>query len=167
MVHIVTPGDTNEFNDRAEDYHRREYWPQYKAFREGRTAPIGIDIDSVEWISPNIATELRYFGVHTVEQLADASDLLCGKVPNGWELREFARSVCKANLENKSLNQVTALKDQLDSTNKQLAHAMEVISQMQAQMSVSLVDARGEPLRAQEAPRRGRPKKVTDQTVTE
>ena len=33
MVHIITPGDKNEINTRAEDYHKREHWQAYNAFR--------------------------------------------------------------------------------------------------------------------------------------
>jgi len=135
MVNIITPGDKNEVDDVACDFHRREHWAEYKAFREGRTAPIGTPLDDVNFISPHVATELRYHGCHTVEQLADGSDLLCNQIANGFALREFARALCKVNADNKSLGRVNALQVELDKANATIAN-------MQKQLAV-LFDARG------------------------
>lgn len=169
MVTILTPGDNNNIvDDYADDFHKREHWREYRAFREGKTGPIGKDIDECNYVPPQMATELRILGVHTEEQLADASDLLCGRVANGYELREFARSMCKANLENKSLHQVTALK-------QELAKSQETAAAMQKQldeMRGMIVDSKGEPMTSAapvveesiSEPRRspGRPKKITE-----
>ena len=114
MVEIVTPGDKNIVDCPASDYHKREYWPQYKAFRDGRGTPIGKPIDECMYISPSVATELRYLGVQTEEQLADASDLLCNNVADGWRLRDYARVVCKTTKDSQGLGQVHVLKGQLE-----------------------------------------------------
>lgn len=127
FVHIVTPGDKNAVDDFAQDFHRREHWAEYKAFRDGRTAPLGMSIDECTFISPSIATELKYLGVHTVEQLADGADILCNQIANGWELREYARAVCKANKDNQSLEQVNLLKGEL-------VKSQEMILQMQSEL---------------------------------
>lgn len=163
MVNIVTPGDTNVIDTRAEDYHRREYWQQYRAFRDGKAAPIGKQIDEVEWISPSIATELRYYGVHTLEQLADASDYLCDQVPNGWELRAYSQAVVKVDRENKSLGQVGALKAELEKS-------QEVIQAMQKELNEMrglILNPEGQPVKIErpieaeqpEIKKRGRPRK--------
>lgn len=114
FVQIVTPGDTNNVDDFAQDYHKREHWQSYRAFREGRTAPMGMPIEEASFISPEVATELRYLHVHTIEQLADAADYLCGQIPNGWDMREFARAMCKANAKNQNLNEINVLKAELN-----------------------------------------------------
>ena len=135
MVNIVTPGDKNEVDDFAEDFHRREHWKAYKAFRDGTGAPIGKSIEECTYVSSSIATELRYLGCHTEEQLADGSDILCNQVANGFELREFARAMVKANLENKSLGQVNMLKSELLSAQALSAKQGSMIAELQAQMA--------------------------------
>lgn len=142
MVHIVTPGDTNNVvDDHAADFHKREHWREYKAFRDGKTAPLGKDIDEcTSYISSPVATELRYLGVHTEEQLADASDLLCGRIANGFDLREFARSSCQARNTSKDQGAVLALKTQLEDSQKMIA---ELQKQMAKISSGALLDSKG------------------------
>lgn len=131
FVSIVTPGDKNSVDDFAQDYHKREYFRQYAAFRAGKTAPIGLDIEECSFISAPVATELRYRGILVVEQLAEASDEICNILPDGYNLREFARAMVKATIENKSLGHVNVLKIELENTKKQM-------QEMQAQMTALL-----------------------------
>jgi len=130
VVKVVTPGDKNEHEDYATDYHRREFWPHYKAFREGRTAPLGMPIDQCEFVSSSVAIELMYLGVKTREQLADASDALCDRVPNGWELREYARAICQAESSQKN-PEVLALRTQLEQQNAVIEQLKEQVGNMQ------------------------------------
>lgn len=155
FVEVITPGDTNKFNDVAEDYHKREFWQHYKAFREGRSAPVGTPVSEAEWISSGIATELMYHGCHTLEQLADASDYLCNILPSGWELREYAKAVCKVNQENKSLGQVHALQEQL----AQMQAEMEEMRKKAAARDEALERQLQSMETAQEKRGRGRPSK--------
>lgn len=147
FVEIVTPGDKNTVDDFAQDFHRREHWEQYRAFRDGRTAPIGEPIEECSFVPSHIATELKYLKVHTVEQLAEASDILCDRVANGHQLREHARAVVKAKNSSKSLEQVNALKSELD-------RAMKMIAELQGQRNGA------QPVEAVSKGKRGRPKKV-------
>lgn len=164
-VEIITPGDKNTVDEFADAYHKREFYPQYEAYRAGRTAPIGTPIDECEFISPHVAIELRYQGCHTLEQLADGSDTLCQIIPNGWELREFARQLAMVKRKNEASNEVNVLKAQLLKSN-------EVIAAMEARMSAmesQLVDPSGQvvslPLVDTEpvvAKKRGRPPKIIE-----
>ena len=154
FVEIITPGDKNTVDDFAQDFHRREHWRQYKAFRDGKSAPIGIPIEECSFIAPSVLTELKYLGVHTVEQLADASDVLCGRAPNGFDLREYARAVVKASVDSKSLGQVNLLKDELEK-------AQKMIAELQAQMT----EVKTETAEIKRSP--GRPKKSETIQVTE
>ena len=157
MVHVIVPGDKNEVDDFATDWHRREFWPQYKAFRSGNNVPLGTAIEECTFISANVALELKYLGVHTLEQLADGSDLLCNQIPNGWELREYARAVVKANMENKGLAQVNVLKAELEKSQEMIA-AMQ--KEMQA-MQGMLLNAKGEQIPTEQIKRGpGRPAKI-------
>lgn len=155
MVKIITPGDTNDVDTHAEDYHRREHWREYKAFRDGNGAPIGLNLDDCDYVAPQIVTELKYRNCHTQEQLADASDFLCDQIPNGHELREFARGAVKAEALNSNQNNVSALKDELTRSNLIIAE----MRQAQEAMRLQLVDLQGKPL---EKDKGGRPKKTAN-----
>jgi len=171
-VHIKTPGDTNVIDTHAEEYHRREHFRQYQAFRNGHTGPIGMPIDEATFVSQHIATELKIMGCHTVEQLADGSDVLCGQIPNGFELREFARAMMASRKDDKALQQVAALKTELDASQK----AMREMQQQMQVMQAMILNSRGEPvgtieaepatqeaadiISAEPAKRRGRPRKI-------
>lgn len=153
FVHIITPGDTNSVEDFAQDFHKREHWPQYKAFRDGRTAPIGTSIEDCAFISSHIATELRYFGVQTLEQFADSSDDLCNRIANGWELREFARTKVKAELANVNGGQVILLQTELEKS-------QQVIAELQEQMKMVLADRTGKVEKVIAKPKRAYNRKV-------
>ena len=119
MVRVVTPGDKNEYDGEATDYHKREYWQQYKAFREGKGTPIGTPLEECTWIPHPVALEMKFRQCHTMEQLADASDVFVDNIANGWTLREHARVMCKVKMDSKQLAQVTALQTQLDTERKE------------------------------------------------
>lgn len=142
-VHIKTPGDKNEVDDFAQPFHKKEHWAAYTAFREGRTAPMGVPLDECSFISPNIAIELKVMGVHVLEQLADASDHLCNHVANGWELREYARAMVKVNSDSKSSAELISVKGEL-------AKAQEMIAAMQSQMRGLVLDKNGTPVESAE-----------------
>lgn len=136
MVNVVTPGEKNIVDDFAQDYHRQQFYPQYKAFRDGKTAPIGTPLEEVDFIGGGILTELKYREVHTVEQLADAGDSLCAIIPNGYELRANAQAIVKSNIDNKTLSQVNVLKLELEKSQKEMEKLRE-------EMKSFLVDSKG------------------------
>lgn len=148
FVEIITPGDKNTVDDFAEEFHKREHWKEYQAFRAGKTAPLGKPVEDCEYISPPQATELRIHHCHTEEQLADASDILVNQIPNGWTLREFARAMCKARRDNKDLNKVNALQAELSRTQADLAELKRLFT------------GSSESVVTEEIKKRGRPKKV-------
>lgn len=121
FVEIVTPGDTNKYDNVATSWHKRTFWRQYQAFREGRTAPLGMPIEQAQFVSNHLSIELRILGVHTVEQLADASEDLCNQVPDGFQLREFARAYCKAQIANKDSPKVIAMGNEIEMLKREIA----------------------------------------------
>lgn len=136
MVHIKTPGDKNEVDDCVTDYHRREYWLQYQAFRSGKTAPLGKMLEECDFVPPQIALELKVLGCHTLEQLADASDLLANQIPSGWELRVYAQAMVASEAKNKDSGEIKIVSSALDAANAQIA-------ELQRQMA-QLVNSQGE-----------------------
>jgi hypothetical protein len=140
MVEIITPGDKNSVDDRVQDYHKREYWEQYTAFRKGKSAPIGKNIDQCEFISATIATELHYLGVHVVEQLASASDDLCAQVANGFDLREIARAFVSA--EETIINpKIGAMKSQIEQSNATIEELQKQLAAMQAHLNMPKLES--------------------------
>lgn len=130
MVHIITPGDKNEIDAVAQDFHKREHWKAYTAFRNGSGVIIGKPLEECTYVPPSVTLELKYRGCHTEEQLADASDLLCGQIGNGYNYREFAKASQKAALDNKSLGQVHVLQ-------AELAKTQATLKAMQEQMGIA------------------------------
>lgn len=168
MVQIITPGDKNEVDDVACDFHRREHWAQYKAFRDGKTAPLGTSLDDCGFVNPNVATELRYHGCHTVEQLADCSDALCNIIPNGWDLREFARAKCKAALDSKGNEQVNVLKIELEKSRAVQAEMQKQLNEMKGLLYSAKGEVVSAPALEEEKPTKklGRPRKI-ETNITE
>lgn len=139
FVHVRTPGDKNEIETFAEDYHRRAFFANYKAFRDGKGIPLGTPIEECTYVAPSIQTELKYLGCHTEEQLADASDILVDQIPDGYSLREFARASCKVKVDNAASGQVNLLRAEnikLQETVARLAQEMDKVK--------SLVNPQGE-----------------------
>lgn len=162
FVHVRTPGDKNEIETFAEDDHRREFFHQYRAYRDGKGIPLGTPVEECNYIAPSIQTELVYLGIRTEEQLADASEIALERIPDGFSLREFARANCKVKFDNAASGQVNLLKSEmlkLQETIKAQAQQMETLK--------ALVNPQGEPLSQvvsevleTEKRGRGRPKKL-------
>jgi hypothetical protein len=132
FVRVVTPGDKNDVDDFAQDYHRREYWNHYRNFRDGKGIPLGTPIEDCHYVAPSIQTELKYLGVHTEEQLADAADILVERLPDGHSLRVFARTNCQARLDNAGSGQIALLQ-------KQLADMAQKVEELSAVQQPSII----------------------------
>lgn len=117
MVIIDTPGDKNKVDCVATDYHKYEFKRQYEHFRSGKGAPEGYSIDDCEWIQPGTLTDLHYYGIHVVEQLAVCTDLICEQIPEVWELRDYARDWLKINSPDGWKAKAIKLQADLDNAN--------------------------------------------------
>ena len=146
MVHIITPGDKNEVNDVATDWHKREFFKQYQAFKQGKTAPLGTPLAEAAFVGPHVATELIAMGCHTIEQLADGSDELVNNIADGWILRDYARQWIKVQTDSKSLEQINALREQLASAKSQADQSQAQLEDLRAEMAEMrglLLDSKG------------------------
>lgn len=92
MVRIETRGDTNIVDDVANDFHKRQFYRQYKYFREGKI-PDGNPIEDFDWLQPSTIMELHMFGIHTIQMVADMTELECTQLKDqsGYEIRDIAR----------------------------------------------------------------------------
>jgi len=134
MVNIVTPGDKNEIDDVATEWHKREFFPEYQAFKSGNHAPIGTSVSDASvssFISPAIATELIYLKVYTVEQLAAATDEVCRMIgPDGFEIRETARQWLAASVNDPRNKEMLELKRQNEELQRKMQEMEEKMSQI-------------------------------------
>lgn len=75
-VRIMIAGDKLNIPEfKVTDEHKNRWPEHYKAFKEGREAPInGTPIDEWQGISRTRAKELRAIGIRTVEDLASLHD---------------------------------------------------------------------------------------------
>lgn len=156
MVKVVTPGDKTEFDAPAEDYHKRAFARQYRAFREGKTTIEGRSVEDCEFITQPEATELLQLGIYTLEQLADASDSACETMPRGFDLREHAKNWYEAEYGKEQNKKVSELGAALNDANAVIAEQAKALEAAQK----AIAELRGAVNEIQEEKRGpGRPRK--------
>lgn len=75
-VQIQAPGDRDVIHRPASDRDRQRFPKQYAAFKAGNAeAVIGTPLAAVPWLTRGQVQELAFFGVKSVEQLADLADV--------------------------------------------------------------------------------------------
>lgn len=76
FVKIIVPGDKNNIIDRvARDVDKRRFPRQYQAFRNNEEEYLsGTPLENWTYLSSAQVAELKYFGIRTVEQLANVND---------------------------------------------------------------------------------------------
>ena len=83
-VRILVPGDKLSIIDRvaSTDDHSRfaAHWEKYKAGKGEEI--IGTRLEAVPWMTRSKVEEYKFFNLHTVEQLAHASDSVGQKFPS-------------------------------------------------------------------------------------
>ena len=96
FVKIISPGDRRTMVvEPVNDDHKARWPEQYKAFKEGREAPLeGTPLS--EWAVSGMTRarveELAYFHIRTVEQMAEVNDNQIGNLGMGArELRDRAK----------------------------------------------------------------------------
>jgi len=82
-VRILVPGDKLSIIDRvASDDDKGRFAAHYDKFKAGRgTEVIGTRLEAVPFMTRSKVEEYKFFGIHTVEQLAGASDEVGQKFP--------------------------------------------------------------------------------------
>ncbi len=96
---------------------------------------VGQSVDDSEFILAPEATELRHLGVHTVEQLADASDILCEQLPRGFELREHARNWYRVNHGRSVVDTTKKLGAELNEAREVMTRQAKALEDTQKQLA--------------------------------
>jgi hypothetical protein len=97
-IRIIVPGDKLSIIDRiASEDDMRRFAEEYAKFQSGQGQQVvGTLLDVVPWMSRSKVEEYRYFGIHTVEQLSDASDSVGQKFPGFHQDRDRAKKFIEA-----------------------------------------------------------------------
>jgi hypothetical protein len=115
FVRILTPGDKLSIIDRiASDDDKRRFADEYAKFKAGRGEEVvGTRLEAVPWMTRSKVEEYKYFGIHTVEQLAAANDNVGQKFPGFNMDREKCQKFIEATSGTDA--RVTALEAELAS----------------------------------------------------
>lgn len=129
-IRFYIPGGREVFDCEVTEEHKIQYprhWAQYQAKR----AQVGDGIPLEQWpaISKAEIANLKINQIHTVEQLADVSDLHCSNLGMGFQtLKRKAIAYLAAAKDNAPIEKLTAenasLKDELAAVKEQLADLM-------------------------------------------
>lgn len=121
LVEIATPGEGKPFVGIAEDYHKQVHFKQYKAFKQGSDQSLGTPLSQAEFLAGIEIVELMAQGVRTIEQLSQASDILCNLIPRGFEIRDHSRYWLKTKETESSGEAVKKMSSDLSEALKQIA----------------------------------------------
>lgn len=93
-VRIIVPGDKNSIIDRpAEASDKARFAKQYELFKRGLSEEeqvTGTRLTDWPYVSRAQCEELRYFGIKTVEQIANARDDVVSRMPGLTTLKQNA-----------------------------------------------------------------------------
>jgi hypothetical protein len=145
-VKIMTPGDRNDIIHRpATEADKRRFPKQYAAFKSGHTdhSASGTPLKAWPAVTASQVEELKYFHVHTVEQLANLSDTNAKSIGPIIALRQQARDY----IEKAKGNAVEVkLRKELDESHSQVAALQKQMAAMNdklEQLSRSGAGSRG------------------------
>ena len=111
FILLAIPGDLGNSPNRpatAED--RRTYAKEYEHFRSGAAGLIGTSLAQWPHAKPAQAKTLVYYGIHTVEQLAEVSDGNLSQIGPYQALRKTARDWVSIRAVEQPKNEVAELK---------------------------------------------------------
>ena len=146
LPHIrkMIPGDASNVVERvAKDHDIRMYPREWDIFqRQSATGVSGTPLEQWPQVTRAQVKEAKYFEVHTVEQMAELSDMSCQRMGMGFaELRNKAKAYLEA-------AKGTAAQTAQAAENQRLQDEIEALKAQMAEM-----------------PKRGRPPKVETETA--
>ena len=125
-------GDTDVRRHPADDEDRTKYRAEWEAFRAGHRGPLGTPIEAWPEMTKELAAELRYRGIPTVESLAATSDGCAQGLPNGYTLRKNAAAWLKQKVEDATARDLAARDDEIDTLRRMVREQGEQIAQLLA-----------------------------------
>lgn len=139
-VKIQVPGDKDSVPHRpVTEIDRRRFSEKYAAFKAGRSQDLsGTPLTAVAWMSKSRVKELEYFGVRTLEQLANLGDEVAQKFMGINTLRAHARDHLAAAAETAPLismrTELESKENEIAALKNAIAEQGQALQQMQQQM---------------------------------
>ncbi len=148
-VRIMVPGDKDSIIVRpARDMDKQRFAKQFAAYEQGESASMdGMPLKAWPMVTRGQVEELKYFGCHTVEQLADLADIHVQKFMGMGTLKEQAKAYIQSAKENAPLVQLNAAVEQKDS---EIAALTEAINDLKT-IVTDLQEADGKPAKKKKA----------------
>jgi hypothetical protein len=115
-VEIRIPGDRNSiFNQPVKQEHRIRFADRYERFKKN-AADIQSGTPLSEWtqMTPGLVEELKYFGIQTVDQLAEMDDIHGQKIPNFHTFKAQAQAFLEKAKEGEQDSKLAAALEQRD-----------------------------------------------------
>jgi len=94
-IQIVVPGSRDVSTFPLDEHYKRRFakaYARWKAEGGGELKIQGTILAELPWLSKSQIAELNYSNVHTVEQLAEMSDVNAMKFMGSYQLRERAKN---------------------------------------------------------------------------
>ena len=130
-VRIMVPGDKDSIVIPARDMDKQRFHKQYAAFTSGEGEfHEGTPLKAWPMVTRGQVEELKYFGVHTVEQLADLADVHVQKFMAVGVLKQQAQAYIQAAKEAAPLVQLNAAIDQKDAEIGALTQAVDELKEI-------------------------------------
>ncbi len=137
-VRIMVPGDKDSIVVRpARTLDKQRFAKQFAAYEAGEKEYLdGMPLKAWPMVSRGQVEELKYFGCHTVEQLADLADIHVQKFMGMGTLKDKAKAYIQAAKENAPIIQLNAALEERDSEISALHEAVEdlktIVAELQA-----------------------------------
>lgn len=160
-VNIQTKGDTNIIDDIANDFHKRQFYRQYKYFMEGRI-PDGVPIEDFDFFQPGTVMELHMLGVHVIQQVATMDDVACEQLKDqpGYEIRDIAAQWVRINSASGQSIKASKLELENASLRAQLQEAQKTVRKASFVAQPVEPEVIEEPIRTKEIDIKDKPRKV-------
>jgi hypothetical protein len=146
MVRVETKGDTNIIDDVADEFRKRQFYRQYKFFREGKI-PDGNPIEDFDFLQSATIMELHMLGIHVIQQVALMSDLECERLKDqsGFEIRDIAAQWVKINSPQGQAGKASRLELEVEKLKRELADVKSVKGRLARQEAAEQILEQGEP----------------------
>lgn len=130
-VRIMVPGDKDNVVIRpARDLDKQRFAKQYAAFQQGEgEIHEGTPLKAWPMMTRGQVEEMKFFGVYTVEQLADLADVHVGKFMALGNLKIQAQAFLQAAKDTAPLTQLNAAVEQKDAEIAALMQAVEELKE--------------------------------------
>jgi hypothetical protein len=132
VIEIRNPGELDVIRRAATDRDRQSFPRQYLAFKRSQTQETVSGFPLAQWaqIKKSQVEEARFFGIHTIEQLAAVADSSLQRLGPGWTpLRQLARDWEKAAAGGAVTSQLRA---ELDAAKAQIATMQDMLTKQAA-----------------------------------